>query len=43
MIACLEEIALKKQWIGIEEVKKQAEKLNNSAYGRYLSALIQNL
>tara|TARA_B100000029_G_C17591754_1_gene962747 strand:- start:2738 stop:3607 length:870 start_codon:yes stop_codon:yes gene_type:complete len=43
MIACLEEIALKKQWIGIEEVKKQAEKLNNSAYGRYLSALIKNL
>lgn len=39
-IACLEEIALSQGWIGIDEVKAEADSMGKSAYGAYLHALI---
>lgn len=41
MIACPEEIALQAKWIDVEHVRKRAELLKNSAYGNYLTRLIQ--
>tara|TARA_B100000749_G_scaffold230285_1_gene186756 strand:+ start:953 stop:1819 length:867 start_codon:yes stop_codon:yes gene_type:complete len=35
-IACLEEIAYKKNWIDFEQLSLQANKLKNSPYGAYL-------
>ena len=35
-IACLEEIAYKKNWIDFEQISLQANKLKNSPYGEYL-------
>ena len=35
-IACLEEIAYKKNWIDFEQLSLQANKLKNSPYGSYL-------
>jgi glucose-1-phosphate thymidylyltransferase len=35
-IACLEEIAYKKNWIDFEQIRFQARKLKNSPYGEYL-------
>ena len=35
-IACLEEIAYKKDWIDSEQIRLQANKLKNSPYGEYL-------
>ena len=35
-IACLEEIAFKKNWIDLEQIRSQANKLKNSPYGEYL-------
>mgnify|MGYP000241682033 CR=1 FL=1 len=35
-IACLEEIAYKKNWIDFEQIRLQASKLKNSPYGAYL-------
>jgi len=35
-IACLEEIAYKKNWIDFEQIRLQANKLKNSPYGAYL-------
>ena len=35
-IACLEEIAFKKNWIDLEQIRLQANKLKNSPYGEYL-------
>ena len=35
-IACLEEIAYKKNWIDFEQISLQANKLKNSPYGSYL-------
>ncbi len=40
-IACLEEIALSKDWIGKENVHDRAMKLKNSPYGEYLFKIIQ--
>lgn len=40
-IACLEEIALEKEWIGAAEVEKQIKYLGKSSYGKYLSKLIK--
>lgn len=42
-IACLEEIAYNKGWIDKEKVLEQAEKLKNTAYGRYLADLVQEV
>ena len=39
-IACLEEIALHKQWIDREILKKTALNYKNSVYGKYLSTLL---
>lgn len=38
-IACLEEIAWRKNWISIEELKEATELYGNSAYGDYLRSL----
>lgn len=38
-IACLEEIALRKGWLSLEQIGKRAATLGNSEYGRYLSGL----
>jgi glucose-1-phosphate thymidylyltransferase len=35
-IACLEEIAFHKNWIGKEVLTRRAEKMRNSEYGQYL-------
>ena len=35
-VACLEEIAFKKNWIDLEQIRLQANKLKNSPYGEYL-------
>ena len=40
-IACLEEIALKKGWIGADEVKKLAIQKKASQYGQYLMSLVK--
>lgn len=40
-IACLEEIALSKSWIGPEEVAAVADRYGNSPYGHYLCSLVQ--
>ena len=39
-IACLEEIAYKKNWISLETLKKQAKKYSNSPYGEYLNSIL---
>ena len=39
-VACLEEIALYKNWISIDDVKEIASKLGKSSYGLYLNKLI---
>ena len=40
-IACLEEIALVHKWIGLDEVRAEVETMGDSAYGRYLTELIE--
>ena len=39
MIACLEEIAYRNQWITFEDFTQLAEKSSNSAYGKYLKEI----
>lgn len=39
-IACLEEIAFSKGWIGEEEVAQKASELRKTAYGNYLKQLL---
>lgn len=39
-IGCIEEIALRQNWISIEEYKKLAKNLQSSKYGKYLSKLL---
>lgn len=41
MIACLEEIAFKNQWIGIDDIKKAVTFYSKTEYGNYLKGLIQ--
>ena len=41
-IACLEEIAYKKNWIDFEELSLQANKLKNSPYGAYLKNILKD-
>jgi glucose-1-phosphate thymidylyltransferase len=38
-IACLEEVAFNRGYIGIEEVRAQAKAIGNTEYGRYLLRL----
>lgn len=40
-IACLEEIAYRNKWIDAEQVKKSAEPLMKTEYGKYLMSLIE--
>jgi len=40
MIGCVEEVALKKGWIGPEEVRKLAEPMAKNSYGKYLLDLL---
>ena len=40
-IACLEEIAFEKQWVGAADLEMQIEYLGKSSYGRYLKKLIK--
>lgn len=42
-IACLEEIAYRKEWITAEEVGRKAEELGKTGYGDYLNFLIENV
>jgi len=39
-VACLEEIAFDKGWIGIDQVARAAEALAKTSYGQYLRRLI---
>lgn len=39
-IACLEEIAFEKEWIGTIDLEKQIQHLGKSSYGRYLRRLL---
>jgi len=41
-IACIEEIAFNNNWINEEKLEKNANKMINSDYGRYLMSLIEN-
>ena len=41
-IACLEEIAYKKNWIDFEQISLQANKLKNSPYGAYLKNMLKD-
>ena len=41
-IACLEEIAYKKNWIDFEQIRFQARKLKNSPYGEYLKNMLKD-
>lgn len=42
-VACLEEIALKQGWIGIEHVQQQARAMSKSAYGQYLQRVVDEV
>lgn len=39
-VACLEEIAFNKGWIGRDEIKRAADALAKTSYGRYLHQLL---
>lgn len=41
-IACLEEIAWRKGWLGIPEMEKAGEKMAKTDYGQYILRLLQN-
>ena len=41
-VACLEEIALKKDWISQEKKKKKANLMKGTTYGSYLRGLVKN-
>jgi glucose-1-phosphate thymidylyltransferase len=41
-IACLEEIAYKKNWISKEQLKKSVIRLYKSGYGKYLENILKN-
>jgi len=43
MIACLEEIALKNNWISYEEFFKLAHDASNSSYGKYLKEIAKKI
>jgi glucose-1-phosphate thymidylyltransferase len=42
-IACLEEIALRNQWLSPDEVQKQGQLMKNNSYGQYLLSLVKEL
>ena len=40
-VACLEEIAFLRGWIGVEEIRRAAAQLSKNGYGAYLAALAE--
>ena len=42
MVCCPEEIAFRKGWISVEQLRCLAEMLKKCAYGEYLSGLTLN-
>ena len=40
-IACLEEIAWRRQWINSEQLQRLAQPLSKNGYGQYLLRLLQ--
>ena len=40
-IACLEEIAWRRQWISTDQLQQQAQSYANNSYGEYLSSLTE--
>ena len=40
-LACLEEIALNNEWISVNKLKKQIEKMGNSDYKKYLNLVLK--
>jgi glucose-1-phosphate thymidylyltransferase len=42
-IACLEEIAVRQEWVEVESLQKQAVRYPNSTYSRYLEEISQEL
>ncbi len=43
MIGCIEEIALRKRWITIDQLAQNAEVLQKTQYGQYLNGIIADL
>ena len=41
IIACLEEIAWRRQWISTDQLRQQAQTYANNSYGEYLSSLTE--
>jgi len=41
-VACLEEIAWRKNWISDKELKEQGNKIKNNDYGKYILRLLKN-
>jgi glucose-1-phosphate thymidylyltransferase len=41
MVACPEEVAFHKGWLGREELRRLAEPLKKTAYGQYLADLVR--
>jgi len=41
-VACLEEIAFRKGYIGESELEKAAHQYGKSGYGRYLKMILEN-
>ena len=41
MIACLEEIALKNNWIDKQKIYESSNVYKNSEYGQYIRSLIE--
>jgi len=40
MIACLEEIAYRNNWIGVDDLKSSAAKMQGTLYGKYLERIV---
>lgn len=43
MIGCLEEVALRNQWIGLDDLTIMAEEMSKTNYGHYLSTLVDDI
>ena len=43
MVACLEEIAFRKEWITKKVILTQSKKFKNTDYGKYLRQIYNNL
>lgn len=43
MIACLEEIALHNQWITLDDISRSADDMCKTAYGKYLTGIVDDI